>query len=140
MELSGRTVSVTKSADATVPKSWVSIAMIPVLDDASDSARGLFKLRKANSKSTVCTVSSSSSAACTHLSGGVLKLRAESCIAFDHSCLDFKLSNITVKGVMFNVHVYISRGIAMLHDSHMLCRTFAARKCRARAAVTACRC
>lgn len=99
VELAGRTVSVVKSADAAVPKTWSPIAMIPVLEDALDSARGLFKLRKANSKSSICTVTSSATAPPTHLSDGVLKLRAESCITFDHSCTDFKLSSITVKGV-----------------------------------------
>lgn len=97
--LDGRTVSVIKCADAVVPKAWGSIAMIPVLEDTTSSVRGLFKLRKANSKSTVCTVSSSATAPATHLSDGVLKLRAESCITFDRSCTDFKLSNITAKGV-----------------------------------------
>ena len=119
VELAGRTVAVNKSADAPVPKSWGSIAMIPVLDDAVESARGLFKLRKPNSKSTICTVSNSSTSACTHLSDGVLKLRAESCITFDHSCAALTLSNITVKGVLPNAHAAVTRGIAMMSRSQV---------------------
>jgi hypothetical protein len=109
VQLAGRTVSVVKSADAVVPKAWSSTAMIPVLEDSNDSVRGLFKLRKASSKSTVCSVSSSASGMSTHLSDGVLKLRAESFITFDQSCTDFKLSNITIKGLFTQHHLYRSR-------------------------------
>lgn len=98
VELAGRTVSVVKSTDAVIPEVWDSIAMIPVLEDANDSVRGLFKLRKPNSKSTVCPLTSTAAESETHLSNGVLKLRAESCIALDHTCTDFTLSDITVKG------------------------------------------